>query len=137
MSETRYKFLNTENGLKSEYGNHSWRIGEWYEVTGDVRLCRNGFHCSERVGRAFSFVKGGAVARVEVDGASTVSAEGDKEVWQRMRLVDVRQWRKEDSVSLAIFRSVFGAGAFRAPVSEGPPPARGYRSGAGLSDQPV
>ncbi len=41
------------------------------------------------------------IPKVEVGGGG--KSEMDKEVWQRMRLVDVRYWRKEDSVALAAY----------------------------------
>jgi hypothetical protein len=38
------------NGLKSCHGgNHSWTIGEWFEVAGDLIACENGIHlCREQ-----------------------------------------------------------------------------------------
>src|SRR5581483_9920223 len=102
MSEVRYKFLMTNGGtLKSAHGEQDWELNKWYEVQGDVELCRNGFHCSNRLLEALGYVQGGAVAKVEVGGGG--KSEMDKEVWQRMRLVDVRYWRKEDSVALAAY----------------------------------
>jgi hypothetical protein len=101
MVETRYKFLRSTEGKRtSEHGDHTWKKGQWY-VTAEVALCESGFHCSQRMGQAFSYVQGELVARVEVRGLSEAGA--DKEAWSEMRLTDVRKWRKQDSVALSVF----------------------------------
>jgi hypothetical protein len=110
MVETRYKFLRSTNGKRaSEHGDHTWREGTWYGPL-DVALCESGFHCSKRMSEAFSYVKGELVALVEVRGEH--EAASDKEAWAEMRLVDVRKWRKEDSVALSIFTASLVLGNF-------------------------
>lgn len=98
----RYKFLNLLDGnLRSSVGDQTWELGRWEEVAGEPALCEYGFHCCEKPYDAFNYVKGNILARVEVDGMVTLGM--DKEAWQRMRIVDARHWRKEDSVHLAVF----------------------------------
>jgi hypothetical protein len=97
--KTLYKFLRT--GLKSEHGNHTWEIGKWYEVQGEVVPCYNGFHGSVEPLDALHYVKGEILAIVEVDGYHV--SENDKQAWQKMRIVDARVWDKRDSVALAVF----------------------------------
>jgi hypothetical protein len=97
--KTLYKFLRT--GLKSEHGNHTWEIGKWYEVQGEVVPRYNGFHGSVEPLDALHYVKGEILAIVEVDGYHV--SENDKQAWQKMRIVDARVWDKRDSVALAVF----------------------------------
>lgn len=93
-----YKFLRT--GLKSEYGDCQWTIGEWKKEE-NIAICSSGFHASEKVFDAFSYVRGELLARVEVRGDCI--KQSDKQVWSEMRIVKAYRWKKEDSVALAIF----------------------------------
>lgn len=96
---TRYKFL--REGFKSQHGTHTWEIGKWYKHKGDISLCNSGFHASEEIYQAFSYVQGEILALVEVSGRSI---EGnDKDVWENMRVVKAWKWQKVDSVALSIF----------------------------------
>ena len=87
--------------LKSANGNTPWKIGGWQKVEPPLVSCRHGFHCSENLIDAFRFVQPRLIARVEVRGEHIV--EKDKQYWQEMRIVEAKEWTKEDSVSLAIF----------------------------------
>jgi hypothetical protein len=102
---TRYKFLrlSNEGQIRSRSGNCTWTIGAWQAIDGEVKLCKVGFHCSKRIWDAFSNVHGEILAEVEVDGDYVVDGNGDKEAWQRMRLVRCWRWRKADSVAFAVF----------------------------------
>ena len=95
----RYKFLN--KNLKSTHGNLKWKIGEWKTAEGELSLCQNGFHCSKKIYQAFSYVPNEVLAKVEVRGKHI--DEKDKEVWEEMRIVKAWQWKKKDSVELAIY----------------------------------
>jgi hypothetical protein len=100
--ERRYKFLLLDNDrVGSMHGKMDWKLDKWQRVAGDIKACNNGFHCSLRMLDALNYVKGGLVARVEVAGGCDL--ESDKQSWRRMRLVDMRIWRPEDSVSLSIY----------------------------------
>jgi len=103
-------FKTLANGLKSAHGNCAWKIGEWKQVKGKPVLCENGFHCSERVLDAMGYIWTAFIARVEVAGESL--AQADKSVHQKMRLVEVWEWKKEDSVSLAIFAAKLVIGIY-------------------------
>lgn len=94
-----YKFLRTD--LKSEHGNFAWEIGKWYKTQGDLSICNNGFHASQKPMQALGYVAGELLALVEVRGESVI--EDDKECWEEMRLLKVWHWKKENSVALAIF----------------------------------
>ena len=98
MSEILYKFL---NGNESENGDHTWEIGKWYEVEGELKMCENGFHASEHVQDALSYVQGDTLAIVEVDGEHI--SEDDKQCWQKMRVVETHDWAPIQSLTLAIF----------------------------------
>lgn len=99
MSTTLYKFLRT--GLKSQYGNHTWKLGECYEVAEDLVYCNKGFHGSVKPLDALSYVPGEIIALVEVEGKNII--HDDKQCWSKMRIVDARKWTKKTSVELAIF----------------------------------
>jgi len=78
-----------------------YKIGEWYKHTGELKLCFSGFHSSESVIDAMGFVNAEVIARVEVRGDSL--KESDKQVWSEMKIVKAWKWKREDSISLAIF----------------------------------
>ena len=96
--KTLWKFLRV--GLKSEYGKCEWQIGTWKKESG-LSICNRGFHGSERIIDALSYVKGEVLALTEVRGESVVQA--DKQCWSEMRVVKAYEWPKEESVKLAIF----------------------------------
>ena len=96
---TYYKFL--VDGNRSSYGDCDWQVGEWHAAVGELCACKNGFHASEKPLDAFNYVRGVAVAIVEVDGE--VITEGNKICAQRMRATAIVPWTKIDSVELAIF----------------------------------
>jgi len=95
----RYKFINKD--FTSYHGEQKWEVGKWYQAEGDLDLCKNGFHCSQRIGQALSYVKTSLLAEVEVKGKSIV--DGDKEVWEYMRITKCYKWSKKNSVKTAIF----------------------------------
>src|SRR6185312_12079791 len=96
--KTLYKFLRT--GMKSQHGNCTWKVGEWKHED-VISLCSQGFHASERIMDALSYVPGEILAQVEVKGNHF--DETDKQVWTDMSVVKAWHWTKEDSVALAIF----------------------------------
>ena len=95
----KYKFLN--KGNKSNSGNHKWVKGKWYKFDDKLDMCKAGFHCSEQIIDAFSYVQGEILAEVEVKGNSIKG--NDKQVWSEMKVVKTYNWTKKDSVELAIF----------------------------------
>lgn len=99
--QTLYKFLRT--GLTSDYGDHTWEVGKWYEVEGELEKCGNGFHGSSDPLDALSYVKGEILAICEVEGDCV--KDTSKQCWRRMRILDARNWTKHDSVALAMFAS--------------------------------
>ncbi len=98
-TQLRWKFLRT--GLKSNSGDHTWTLNEWYKHEGKLSICNSGFHCSKEIGQAFSYVGGEYLAQVEVKGKC--DEQKDKEAWTEMRIVKVWEWTKKDSVEIAIF----------------------------------
>lgn len=93
----RFKFLRT--GLKSDYNDYQWKIGEW-QKTECVELC-HGFNCSRRIIDALGCVKGEILAEVEVRGKHFHGH--DKSTHEEMRIVRAWKWKKKDSVALSIF----------------------------------
>jgi hypothetical protein len=108
-----YKFLHLRNGeIVSDAAAHVWTVGEWYEETRPLAICQVGFHASEHPLDALTNVAGSVLAVVEVAGES--EKQSDKQCWQKMRIVKAYEWRKEDSVSLAIFAAEMVIGLFEA-----------------------
>ena len=95
----RWKFLRT--GLKSDYNGFQWEIGKW-ETTECERLCV-GFNCSNRIIDAMRYVSGEILAEVESGGKCF--EDDSKSTHEKMRIVNAWNWRKEDSVELAIYSS--------------------------------
>lgn len=101
-NKTCYKFLRLIDGkIKSENGNQIWEIGKWYKIKDELNMCHVGFHCSEEIYQAFSYVQGEILAEVEVRGEHL--SEKDKEVWSEMKIIKAWKWQKKDSVALAIY----------------------------------
>lgn len=98
-TQTRYKFL--REGMTSESGKMKWKIGKWKKHAGEISICNAGFHCSKRIGQAFSYVRGEILAEVEVRGKS--ETEIDKEVWEEMKIVKAWRWDNKNSVAISIF----------------------------------
>jgi hypothetical protein len=100
--KTKYKFLKLDGKkIKSANGDCTWKLGEWKKEDGELDLCRNGFHCSDKVYEAFGYVQGEILAKVEVKGEHL--DDNDKSVWSDMRIVKAWKWQKKDSVELAIY----------------------------------
>ena len=106
--QTLYKFLRT--GLKSDQGTHAWKVGEWCKIDGALEMCANGFHASVRPIDALGHVSGEIIAEVEVQGEH--EEQTDKQVWSEMRIKRAWLWKKEDSVSLAIFAAELVIGVY-------------------------
>jgi len=104
MGKTMYKFLNNKGkSIISTHGNLKWTIGEWQHVDGDIKACKNGLHASKSIYRAFSFVEGSVLAKVEVKGKH--DDENDKSAYSDMRIIEAYKWTKKDTASLIIFAS--------------------------------
>ena len=87
--------------LKSNNGNIKWKIGEWQHHKGKLKMCSSGFHASENIIDAMGYTNTEEIALVDVKGKH--SKENDKQCWESMQIIKVWNWKKEDSVSLAIF----------------------------------
>ena len=94
-----YKTL--KKGLKSKHGNVKWKLGEWQKCEGELKMCSNGFHCSEKILDAMGYIAPEVIAEVEVRGKHL--KQPDKQCWEEMRIVKKWNWTKKDSVSLAIY----------------------------------
>jgi hypothetical protein len=100
---TKYKFLRLKgNKIKSQSGKEPcyWKIGEWKKEE-KISMCSYGFHCSNTILDAFSFVNGEVLAIVKTRGKS--EKQSDKECWQEMKIIKAYKWTKKDSVALSIF----------------------------------
>ena len=99
MKQKRYKFL--KEGLRSQSQGLQWELNKWQKAKGELKMCENGFHCSEQPYDAFSYVQGEILAEVEVKGKHL--SDDDKECWEEMRIIKTWKWQKNDSVLFSIF----------------------------------
>ena len=97
--KTLYKVFKKD--LKSDNGDIKWKIGKWQHHKGKLDMCCSGFHASENVIDAMGYTDAEEIALVEVKGKHII--QDDKQCWESMKIVKVWDWKKEDSVSLAIF----------------------------------
>jgi hypothetical protein len=94
-----YKFL--YDGLVSAHGECEWKVGEWQKISGELKICHNGFHASELIQDALRYVNGPVLTKVEVRGDSV--KEDTKQAWSEMRIIKAYHWTKIDSVKLAVY----------------------------------
>jgi len=97
----QWKFL--KEGFKSGHGDTKWKTGKWQVHKGDLKLCESGFHASNGIYKAFSYVQGEILAQVECGGKHLDDNDGTKSVWEKMRVVKAYKWEKQDSVLFAIY----------------------------------
>jgi len=88
-------------GLRSGYDGSQWKIGKWRKVKGKLKLYSNGFHASENIIDAMRYTNMEVLAKVEVRGEAEKGR--DKQAWTEMRVVKAWEWKKEDSVALAVY----------------------------------
>jgi hypothetical protein len=97
----RYKFFNLKGKkIMSASGHCSWKVGEWKKEE-NISICNKGFHCSDTILDALSYVKGDILAIVRTKGKNF--KQKDKSVWEEMVLDDAYYWTKKDSVALSIY----------------------------------
>jgi len=87
--------------LKSAHRNMAWEIGKWEKTSKPLKMCQSGFHASERIIDSMQNVQMENLGHVEVRGKHIKGS--DKQCWSEMRIVKAWQWKKEDSVALAIY----------------------------------
>ena len=97
MNNLKYKTIPDD---KTSHG-HKWILNKWCSIKGKLKMCENGFHCSDNFIDAFQYVSPGWICLVEVEGEA--EKKEDKSVHEKMRIVKWKKWTKKDSVSLAIF----------------------------------
>jgi hypothetical protein len=95
-----YLWKSMRAGLKSDHGNIKWVKGKWQKHEGTLAMCSSGFHASELIPDAMRYVNCEMLAKVEVRG--THDTQEDKQVWSEMKIVEVHEWTKDNSVGMAI-----------------------------------
>ena len=96
-----YLWKSMRPGLRSGFGKKKWKIGKWYEIKGELEMCQNGFHASEKILDAMLYVDLENLAEVEVQGRHL--DRGDKQCWSKMRVIKAWKWENKDSVALSIY----------------------------------
>ena len=96
-----YLWKSMKAGMKSANGNVDWKLGEWQKLEGELDICSNGFHASEKPLDTMGYVNCEIMAKVEVRRKSI--KQDDKQAWTEMRIAKAYEWKKEDSVALSIF----------------------------------
>lgn len=99
--ENKTLFKAMRKNLYSHYKRKRWQIGKWYKVKGELSMCSNGFHASERIIDSMQYVPMEVLAKVEVRGKYL--KQSDKQCWEEMRIIKAWKWEKKDSVALAIY----------------------------------
>ena len=100
-TKTYWKSLKFKDGkIVSEHDNSQWKIGEWRTVPAPKKEYV-GLNACENIIDAINYITPDALAEVEIFGGCVKS--DDKVTCERMRIVRVWKWEKEDSVALAIF----------------------------------
>ena len=87
-------------GFKSSNGDIKWEVGKWFKEK-DIKMCERGFHASVNPIHAMGYVPCEILAKVEVRGESII--QNNKQCWSEMKIVKTYDWKKEDSVALAIY----------------------------------
>ena len=97
-----WKFVheNTQGELRSLSGDHTWTPGAWHHVQGHIRACRTGFHSSQRIIDAFSYVHGTVLAEIEAKGDHDIGT--DKSAYRSMRITRAWRFTKKDAVEFAV-----------------------------------
>jgi hypothetical protein len=91
----------SENGeIKSKEGNCIWKIGEWKKEE-NPSCCNKGFHSSNLITDAMSFVGCEVIAEVEYRGKT--DSQEDKQSSEEMRILRAWKWKKVDSMKSSIF----------------------------------
>lgn len=96
-TKRRYKIL---HGNRSENGDQRWKLGKWARITGELKMCNHGFHCSKYIQDAMNYVQGDTLAVVEVRGEHL--DDSDKECWREMRVIKTYKLDKVAAVVLAV-----------------------------------
>ena len=96
-----YLWKSMRPGLNSGMGKKKWKIGKWYKIKGELEMCSNGFHASERIIDSMGYVGMENLAKVAVRGEHVDHL--DKQCWSEMQIVKAWKWEKKDSVSLSIY----------------------------------
>ena len=78
-----YRFVTDD--LESQHGDTQWEIGKWQKCEGEVSLCRNGFHGSQKPIDSLSYVFGTRWFECEAKG--DILKDTDKFCASGMRLV--------------------------------------------------
>ena len=98
-----------KKGRKSNNGNTKWRKNKWNHHEGELKLCKSGFHASERIIDAMQYTNCEEIALVEI-GDDFIKGN-DKYVCRDMRILKTYKWTKKDSVALAIYAAGSAAGS--------------------------
>jgi hypothetical protein len=103
----KYKFLRLKSkkivseNHKSGESEFVWEIGKWYTELDKLSICSVGFHCSNTILDALSWVPGEILAIVETKGKSI--KQKNKECWEQMKVIKAYHWTKKDSLQFAIY----------------------------------
>ena len=121
--------------LKSAHGNMAWEIGKWEKHSKPLEMCQSGFHASETVIHSMDYVNMENLGRVEVRGKYIKGS--DKQCWSEMRIVKAWQWKKEDSVALAIYAAELVINIYEKKYSGDDRPRRGIEAAKEWLENPT
>jgi hypothetical protein len=78
-----YRFVTDD--LKSQHGDTQWVVGKWQKCKGELSLCQNGFHASEKPPDSLSYIFG--TRWFECEARGEILKDTDKFCASEMRLV--------------------------------------------------
>ena len=78
-----YRFVT--DALKSEHGDTQWMIGKWQKCKGELSLCHNGFHASQKPIDSLNYTFGTRWFECEAQGE--ILKDTDKFCTSEMRIV--------------------------------------------------
>jgi len=121
LTKHYYKFLKYKDGkIVSAHGDQEWEIGKEYSVSGKVKAYNNGFHASETIVQALSYVHGSVLAVVTASGDS--DNDSDKVCYRSMTIKRAYHWRLEDSIALAVYAAEQVIGMYECKYPNDPRP---------------
>lgn len=118
--QKRYKFLRLHEGVLCSHVRRQcvWRIGETKHVDPPVMVGAHGFHCSQKILDARSYVPGEVLAEVSISGRGQSVLSIDQEVWETMTVVRAWYWGKREDVMVALYAARLALPSYEAVYPE-------------------
>jgi hypothetical protein len=125
-----------KSGMMSDSGSLGpWKFGEWRKHTGELEMCKSGFHASVRAIDAMHYVNCEVLALVEVRGGHL--EQDNKQVWESMRVVKAYEWTKPDSVAMSIYAAELVIGIYEKEYPDDKRPRKAIEAAKAWLENPT